>query len=172
MVSENESGYLKINFIKNSIMETSKISIQKLAIKWGGLIFICLVAYFMFMKYMNLIHIIEFRALNFLILVGGIFMGMRNYKLLKKKKMEYLQGLMLGILISAVSAITFALFIGIYFSQIDSLLLEQLKGNALILGVYITPFSSMVTIVLEGMFSGMMISFSLIPYFQNDKTHI
>lgn len=160
-----------LNYLKKSIMKTQEISIKTLAFKAGFLTFICLVAYFILMKYLNLIPIIEFRAFNFFILLGGIFFSFRYYKSKTKKRMEYLQGLLLGFSISAISMICFALFAALYFSFVDPLLLKQLKDNSPMLGNYITPFSVALTIILEGMVSGLIFSFALRQYLQNDNTH-
>ncbi|MDP1725248.1 MAG: hypothetical protein Q8M15_00590 [Bacteroidota bacterium] len=152
-------------------METTEISTRKLAIKAGLLTFAGFVVYFMFMNYMNLLQIIELRVLNFFILSGGIFFAFRYYKSVTKKKFEYLQGLIFGCTISAVSLVLFALFAGLYFSQIDPLLLMQLKNNAPMMGAYITPFTVVITIMIEGMCSGLIISFALMQFYQNDATH-
>lgn len=153
-------------------MKTFEISMQKLAIKAGLLIFACLIVYFLLMKYFNLIHIVELRALNFFILLGGIFFTFRYYRLKAKKEIEYLPGLLLGCFISAVSILLFALFVGLYFSLIDPLLLLELKGNSPMMGEYITPLSMVITIIIEGMCSGLIISFSFMQYYQNDYTHV
>lgn len=153
-------------------MKTSEISMQRLVLQAGVLIFVCLIVYFMLMNYMNLIHIMELRALNFFILLGGIFLAFRHYRLKTKKKIEYLPGFLFGCFISAVSVIPFALFAGLYFSFVDPLLLEQLKGNSPMMGAYITPLSIITTVIIEGMCSGLIISFSFVQYYQNDSTHV
>ncbi len=152
-------------------METNEISIQKLAIKTGLVTCAGFIIYFMLMIYANLIHVIELRVLNFFILTGGIFFAFRYYKSVAKKKIEYLQGLIFGCTISAVSLVPFAIFTGLYFSQIDPLLLIQFKDHAPMMGAYITPFTVVVTIMVEGMCSGLIISFALMQFFQNDATH-
>ncbi|OFY84789.1 MAG: hypothetical protein A3F72_05895 [Bacteroidetes bacterium RIFCSPLOWO2_12_FULL_35_15] len=121
---------------------------------------------------MGLIHIMELRALNFFILLGGIFFAFRYYKIKTKKQIEYLPGLLLGCFISIVSILSFALFVGLYFSMIDPQLLLELRGNSPIMGDYITPLSMVITIIIEGMCSGLIISFSFMQYYQNDATHI
>ena len=156
----------------NYTMETPEISTWKLAFKAGLLTFASFIIYFMIMRSMNLVHIMEFRALNFFILFGGILAGFRSYKSLTKKKMEYLEGLRLGAAISTISVIPFALVVGSYFLIVDPLLLQQLKDNAPIMGAYITPFTVAATIMLEGMISGLVISFALMQYFKNDSTHV
>lgn len=153
-------------------METPEISIQKLALKAGLLTGAGFIIYFMLMKYVNLLHVIELRVLNLFILSSGIFFAFRYYKTVTKKKIEYLQGIIFGCTLSAVSLVLFAMFAGLYFSQIDPLLLVQLKHHAPMMGAYITPFTVVITILIEGMCSGLIISFALMQYFQNDNTHV
>ena len=153
-------------------MKTSQnISFEKISIKAGIIICIGYIMYFIFMKYMNLLDIAELRSLNFLILIVGLYFTFRYYKMKSQMHIEYLKGLSLGIFTSIISIVLFAIFIFIYFSEIDSQLLQQLKNNAPIMGHYLTPFSAAFTIILEGGISGLIISFAMMQYYKNDPSN-
>jgi len=144
------------------------ISFEKVSLVSGILICIVYIAYFLFMIYANLIRITELRAFNFLILLGGLFFTFKYFRSKSKVHIDYLKGISLGILTSAVSIVLFALFIYIYFSEIDPLLLQQLKNNAPLMGQYLTPFSAAFTIIVEGSISGLILSFAIMQYYKND----
>lgn len=147
------------------------ISFEKISIKAGIIICAGYIIYFIFMKYMNLLGIAELRSLNFLILLIGLFLTFRYYRLKSQMHIEYLKGLSLGIFTSIISIVLFAIFIFTYFSEIDPPLLQQLKNSAPVIGQYLTPFSAAFTIILEGGISGLIISFALMQYYKNDPSN-
>jgi hypothetical protein len=91
-------------------VEINNFSTYTLAIKAGILTFMGFIIYFMFMKYMSLIHIMELRALNILILFSGIHFAIKYFKRVTQKQITYLEGYMLGCSITVISVISFALF--------------------------------------------------------------
>jgi hypothetical protein len=157
--------------LKTTAAEVSAVSTPQLAIKVGLLTSLCLIAYFLLMNYLNLIQIIELRALNFLILGLSLFLAFRYYQAKTKRKMAYLQGLLFGLSATAFSVVPFALFMGVYFGWIDQSLLTKLKDNAPVLGAYISPVKIACATAFEGIASGMVISFGLMQYFKNDSPH-
>ena len=158
------------NNYKNKRMGTHEISINRVAIKSGIITFLGFVFYFILMMKLNLIQKTELRALNFVILLSGLFFSFKYYVAETKGGMEYLKGLLFGCTISAISILPFALFVGFYFALIDPHLLLLLRDNAPMMGIQLTPVIAAGTIVIEGMCSGVIISFFLIPYFQNDPS--
>ncbi len=149
-----------------------RISTVRIVVKAGLIVFVLLVTYFLFMKYMDLIQIIEFRALNFIILFGGILGGFITYRVKSGNYPEYLPGLWFGCSIAAACTIPFALFAGFYFLVIDPRLLEQLHDTVPLMGEYVNPLTVVLTIVLEGIVSGFVISYTLMQYYKSDATHI
>lgn len=153
-------------------VETKIFSTYTLAIKAGILTFLSFVIYFMFMKYMNLIHIMELRALNIFILFSGIHFAFKYYKRVTQKQITYLEGYILGCSITAISVISFALFSFLYFQFIDPEQIQNLKGNSPMLGINITPITIVITLIIEGLISGMILSFSVVQYIQKDSSHV
>ena len=146
-------------------------SFEGISIKAGIIMCMGYIAYFMLMKYMSLLDIVELRGLNFLILGGGLFLTYRYYKLKTHAPIDYIKGFSLGTFTSLISVALFAIFIYIYFSKIDPPLLEQLRNNSPLMGQYLTPFSAAFTIILEGGISGLVISFAIMQYYKNDPTY-
>jgi hypothetical protein len=153
-------------------IEKNTISTYTLAIKAGILTCIGFIVFFMFMKYMNLIHIMELRALNIFILFSGIYFAFKHFKRVTQKQITYLEGYILGCSITAISVISFALFSFVYFQFIDPGLIQNLKGNSPLLGIYITPAKIVITLIIEGLISGMILSFSFVQYIQKDSSHV
>ena len=123
------------------------------------------------MKYTNLIGVIELRSLNFAILLIGLILTFRYCRLKSQMHIGYIKGISLGIFTSVVSIVLFALFIYIYFSKVDPLLLQQLRNNAPMMGQYLTPFSAAFTIIVEGGISGLILPFAIMQYYKNDPRY-
>ncbi len=157
--------------MNNTLLKSEVVSTQGLAIKAGLLTFAGFLVYFVIMLNLDLLRRAELRSLNFFILFAGIFFAFRYFNGRYKRKLEFTEGLLLGCLISAIALLPFAVFTGVYFGMADPALLADLKGNAPVMGAYITPLTAAITIVMEGMISGLIISFIFMQYFQNDKTH-
>ena len=84
-------------------MSGHKYSLENVAIKYGLYTTIGLVAYFLAMKIMGMVHIIELRTLNFIILVAGIIKATRFYRDHNQEQMTYLKGFGIGILTAALN---------------------------------------------------------------------
>jgi len=125
------------------------------------------IGYFMLMKYFNFIHVIELRFLNMLILIVGLVITFRYYRVKTKiLNIPYFDGLLLGLGTSFISFALFALFVYIYFSRIDILFLQQLKDNTLLMGSSLTATSAAGTVMIEGVCSGGIISFIIMQYYK------
>jgi len=149
-------------------METVEKYIPKLALKAGLLICATLIIYFMLMKYLNLTHVTELRFLNFFILAIGLIMTFRHYRAKTKiLKIRFLDGILIGVFTTFVSAAVFAIFVYFYFLNIDPALIQELKGNTVMLGTgSLTPLYAAITIVIEGICSGVIISFAIMQYYK------
>ena len=149
-------------------MSTQQLSIPTLAAKASALICTSFIAYFLLMQYLSLLHITELRFLNIIILITGLVTTYRYYR--KKTKILnilYFDGLLLGILTSVASFLFFAIFVYIYF-RADPALLQVLKGNTIMMGFgSVTPANAAVTVVIEGVISGLIISFAIMQYYKS-----
>lgn len=149
-------------------MPTSDLSILKLALKTGAILCVLFIIYFMIMKYFGLIQFAELRFLNIFILLSVLFSTFRYYRMKTKiLNIDYLEGLSLGVFSSGIGFALFAVFLYIYFSSIDPMLLDQLRGNTVMMGNALTPVSAAGSVLIEGICSGLILSFSIMQYFKS-----
>jgi len=142
-------------------------SIIKLALKFGLITCFTLVIFFLFMKYVSLIQIVELRCLNFVILLFGVNAAFHNYRRQTGLNIEYFKGFFLGFYTCTFAVIPFALFVFLYLWKIDPFLVNALKSNSLLMGVEITPEKAAITIIIEGVVSGVLIPFILMQYYRS-----
>jgi len=147
-------------------MDGHKYSLENVAIKYGLYTAIGLIAYFLVMKIVGLVHIIELRTLNFLILVAGIIKATRFYRDHHQEQMTYLKGFGIGILTSGVAVIPFALFIFIYLQLDVELLNYIIEGDTY--GQHLNPYMLSFIIAFEGLFSGLILTFIIMQYMKRD----
>lgn len=133
------------------------------AVKYGLITTGALIAYFLLMKLAGLVQIVELRMLNLIILIAGVGFAIRKYKRQGDTEMDYLQGFGIGMLTSAVSVITFALFVFFYLNLIDPAFMETLRQEEAF-GQYLNPYMAAVAIFFEGIGSGLILSFIIMQY--------
>ncbi len=143
-------------------MFKDKTSEEYLAVKYGLLTFLGLVAYFLLMKLIGLVHVVELRSLNFIIMVTGVWLAFRQYKKTHKKGLAYFNGLGLGIKTTVISVVPFALFIFFYL-QLNPSFMQVIKENEMF-GYQLNPYLLAFLIAFEGSLSGFFIAFTLMQY--------
>jgi uncharacterized protein DUF4199 len=148
-------------------MENKK-SIESIAIRYGVITFLGLVAYFMIMKWAGLFEIHELRGLNFFILLAGIGYALKFYKDNCNDEFSYFQGLSLGMLTTLTAVIPFGIFIFFYL-VFDVSFMQGLINNEPF-GRYFNPFILSFLVAFEGIFSGGLMSFALMQYMR--KSHM
>ncbi len=148
-------------------MENHKYTFENIAIRYGLMTTVGLIGYFLVMKLVGLVHITELRMLNFIFLVGGIYMAIRRYGE-NNESMTYLKGIAIGFLTSAVAVIPFALFIFIYL-QLDQGLLNYIREHDQF-GQHLNSYILSFIIGFEGFFSGMILTFIIMQYMK--RSHI
>jgi hypothetical protein len=126
-----------------------------------------MIVFFIIMKLIGLVTIVELRFFNFFIM----FLGVR-YKLLEARrandgKLEYLQGMLTGFLTSLFTAVFFAVFIFIYLT-IDSSFLAYIKATQPF-GSYISAASAALITVIEGVAGGSIITFAMTHILNRDN---
>lgn len=147
---------------------SSSISIEKVAIRYGLFTFLGLVGYFLLMKWVGLFEIHELRGLNFFILLAGVGYSLKYYKANNNAEFVYFQGLSLGVLTSLIAIIPFAVFIFFYL-VIDTAFMQNLIVNEPF-GRFFNPFILSFLVAFEGIFSGGLMSFVLMQYMR--KSHM
>ncbi len=145
-----------------------RISIENVGVVGGLLTCLGLIIYFMIMKSINLMQSEIAWSMNTLILGAGIMLTYRYYRTKTQLTVEYLPGLLLGIITTATCVILFSLFMYFWLSGVDQSILEFLKVNSVFMGgERISPFKAGASVFIEGGCSGLLISYMLMQYYKS-----
>ena len=110
----------------------------------------CILVFFLLMKFVGQVHNFNFRVFNGLFHIIFVSLAIREYKSKFSKEFNYLSGTATGIITSMVGVIPFAIFIAAYLA-IDTQLMLELQENVPHIGRYLTPITSGITILMEGL---------------------
>lgn len=126
---------------------------------YGMLIFIGLITYFFLMYLFNLVHVIELRLGNLVFLLAGVYFAMKQYQRTHRGQMDYFHAFTTGMATAAIGTLTFATFLLVYL-HLDKNLMQQIaEGQPL--GFYLDPYIASFMVSLEGVFSGLFVTFLL-----------
>ena len=139
--------------------------IEKIAIKYGLIVFVGLTAYFLFMKMVGLFEIHELRGLNFFILFAGVWRALTYYK--NKYDLEYFEGIGLGALTAIIGVVPFAIFIFFYLHADTQFMANIIANEAY--GQYMNPYILGFLVAFEGGISGVLVSFGMMQYLKKSR---
>ncbi len=128
-----------------------------------------LIGFFLIMKLVGLSHHVELRLLNLFILVGGVYMALKKFKQTHQDRLNYFRGLVTGVATGAVGSLVFALFL-FFYMQLDTNLMQSIIENEP-MGRYMNPYIASFIVALEGVFSGLLVTFILINYVSTDEVN-
>jgi hypothetical protein len=148
-------------------MKTNSASVERIGLVTGLITSLALIAYFMLMKALGLSHILELRFFNFVIMAIGLYVGISYYKRSVPFSQEfYLKGLAQGAMITLVAVVSFALFISFYLHYFDRELMEHIRMT--FRTQKIDGFSIFTAVFMEGLASGMIITFCAMQYLKRE----
>jgi hypothetical protein len=127
-----------------------------------------LIAYFLLMRAIGWIHVVELRLLNVFILVGGVYMALKKFKATHEDHLNYFRALVTGVATGAIASLIFAAFLFVYVSFIDTELMTYIVENEP-MGRFLNPYIASFIVALEGVFSGLLVTFVLINYINTDE---
>jgi hypothetical protein len=125
-----------------------------------------LIAYFLLMQVIGFGHLVELRVLNLFILIAGVFFALRKFKRSHEDHLNYFRALATGVATSTIGSVIFAAFLFGYM-MIDESLLKALMENDPITR-HLNPYMIAFIVGLEGVFSGLLVTFILINYVSTD----
>lgn len=128
-----------------------------------------LIGFFLIMKLVGLSHHVELRLLNLFILSGGVFVALKKFKQSHHDRLNYFRGLITGVATAAVGSVCFAFFLFLYMS-LDSSMMQSIIENEP-MGRYMNPYIASFIVLLEGVFSGLLVTFVLINYISTDEVN-
>ena len=135
---------------------------------YGIRIAVGVIAFFLLMKFAGFFHVVELRMLNLLILVAGIFLALKKFKDTHQHHINYFRALVVGVSTGAIGSILFAIFFFLYVSFLDPGFMVWLQENEP-MGRFLNPYIVSFIVALEGVFSGLLVTFVLINYLQTDE---
>lgn len=148
--------------------ERSKVSIEMIGIKAGLIIWVALLIYFVVMLSSNLLQSEIAWIMNILILGAGLMLMYRYYRSRTQLTVDYLPGLTLGIVTTIISVFLYAITVLIWLDVLDPGRIDILKKNILFLGGdQVTAFKAFISILIEGICSGILISYMLMQYYKS-----
>jgi hypothetical protein len=127
-----------------------------------------LIVYFMIMRIAGQLHTVELRVLNLVILVAGIYFALKKFKQTHEDHLNYFRALVTGVATGAVGSLVFAAFFWVYVSFLDTELMQFIIENEP-MGRFLNPYISAFIVALEGVFSGLLVTFILINYITTDE---
>jgi hypothetical protein len=147
-------------------MKNINVSIGRIGLLYGLITCIALIIYFMIMRTFNLTESGIAWGMNFFLLFIGILVALKDYRSKTELNVPYLEGMLLGMTTTSISVASFSFFNWIYFTSADPNLILTLQDNVLFLGEEITPTRAAGATLIEGVCSGLIISFTIMQYYK------
>jgi hypothetical protein len=123
--------------------------------------------YFLAMKVIGQETNLWLRTLNFIILGAGVYMLFRRMYGKKHTNYSYFDGLKMGFVLSVVAVVAFAIFLALYVTFVDPTFISVLESSQ-IWGNDLQLEEAAFAIILEGLASGAIISFTWMQWFKRN----
>lgn len=136
---------------------------------YGTIIALGLIVYFFLMYAVGLLQVIELRLLNLLIMLGGVYFAMKQYARTHDGHLNYFRGLAIGVATSAIGASTFSLFLFVFLRFNNNLMQYIIEHEPM--GPYLNAYIASFMVLLEGIFSGLFITFVLLNWVHSDQVN-
>jgi hypothetical protein len=140
---------------------------NRIAENYGLRIAGSLILFFLIMKVIGLGHHAELRLLNLVILTVGIHLALKKFKQTHSERMNYFRGLITGVATGAVASLVFGVFLFIYM-KLDTSMMQSIIDNEP-MGRYLNAYMAAFIVVLEGFFSGLLVTFVILNWVTTDE---
>jgi hypothetical protein len=134
---------------------------------YGTFIALGLTLYFFIAYLAGFLHVIELRALNFIILATGVYYSLKQYKRTHAGELNYFRALTIGVSSSFIGTSTFVLFLFLYL-KIDRGLMQSIIESEP-MGPYLNEYIATFAVWVEGIFSGFIMTFILVNFLTDQK---
>jgi hypothetical protein len=128
-----------------------------------------LIVYFLLMRAIGLAHHVELRLLNLAILGVGIYFALRKFKATHEGQLNYFRGLVTGVTTAAIGSMAFALFLFIYMKVDGGMMQAVIEQDRM--GRYLNAYIAAFVVALEGVFSGLLMTFVLLNWINTDDVN-
>ncbi|MCJ8166215.1 DUF4199 domain-containing protein [Pontibacter sp. E15-1] len=146
-------------------MASSTVTYQSVAIKYGILVGLAHIVYFILMWVLGLIENIELSFISGLFLVIGISVAISRFKRMRNGIVPYFEGLGIGATVGVVSSVILALFLMVFLTAFRTGYIENLQASALFPDS-LTKLSLFVLTILYGAVPGLLIAFIAMQWFK------
>lgn len=136
---------------------------------YGIRIAVGLIAFFMIMKFAGFAHHIELRLLNLVILGFGVYASLKKFKQTHAENLNYFRGLITGVATAGIGSLLFGAFLFLYM-KLDTGMMESIRANEQ-MGIHLNPYIASFIVVLEGFFSGLLVTFVLLNWVNTDDVN-
>ena len=136
---------------------------------YGLRIALGLTVYFVVMNLAGLAHEVELRLLNLLILVTGVYLALKKFRETHEDHLNYFRALITGVATAATGSLLFAMFMFLYMTIDESLMRSIVENEPM--GRFMNPYIASFIVALEGLFSGLLVTFILINFVATDEVN-
>ena len=136
---------------------------------YGLRIALGLTVYFVVMNLAGLAHEVELRLLNLLILVTGVYLALKKFRETHEDHLNYFRALVTGVATAATGSLLFAGFMFLYMTIDDNLMRSIIANEPM--GRFMNPYIASCVVALEGLFSGLLVTFILINFVATDEVN-
>ncbi|HEY8511741.1 MAG TPA: DUF4199 domain-containing protein [Cyclobacteriaceae bacterium] len=136
---------------------------------YGIRIAIGLIAYFFLMKILNLAHHVELRLLNLVILVVGVYLALKKLREVNEHRLNYFRALVTGFTTATIGSVLFAIFLFIYMKVDSNMMQAIIEGEPM--GRYLNAYIAAFIVALEGVFSGLLVTFVILNWVGTDEVN-
>jgi hypothetical protein len=128
-----------------------------------------LIVFFVAMRLIGFGNHVELRLLNLFILGAGVFYALRKFRQTHEDNLNYFRALVTGVATGAIGSSIFAVFM-FAFLMLDPSLMQSIIENEK-MGRFLNPYMISFIVLLEGVFSGLLVTFVLINYVNTDDVN-
>ncbi len=140
---------------------------ERIPENYGIRIGLGLMAFFGVMYLLGLANIVELRMLNLIILGIGVYSGLKKFKESHDKHINYFRALATGVTISTIGSFIFSGFL-FFFMKFNTGFMQWIVDNEP-MGIYLNPYMAAFIVLLEGVFSGLLVTFVLLNWIDTDE---
>lgn len=134
---------------------------------YGTILALGLIVYFFAMYALGVVHVIELRLLNLVIMLVVVYFALKQFSRTHDGHLNYFRGLVVGIATATIGASTFSLFLFIYLNLDKNLMHSIIENEPM--GMYLNTYIASFAVLLEGMFSGIFVTFVLLNWITTDR---
>lgn len=146
-------------------MASGNVSYQNVSIKYGIIVGVVHIVYFLLMWAFGLQEIVELSFFSGIFLVIGIIVAISRFKKMKGGMIHYFQGLGIGATVGAVSSIILAIFMMVFVSTMGQGYLFSLQSSYLF-PESLSKLSLFLITIIYGTVPGVIIGFIAMQWFK------